>query len=100
MRIQKFIDDKNAQALETAAKKEEHYFNECPVELSSILCKVLAENLIMSGHIQDQSQLPSELFKLMSLGDRKADPAIEQEIYNSYLVNTKRLIDERFIYLN
>jgi hypothetical protein len=49
------------------------------VELGSILSKALAESLIKSGF--EEKQVPIELMKLVSQGQRKADPAIEQEIF-------------------
>lgn len=78
---------------------EEHYYNNCPVELSSILTKVLAESLVICGGVENESAIPIELMKLVQLGSRKADPAIENEIYQNYLAESKNIIEERFMQL-
>lgn len=93
MRLKNFITIPEGQ---DDSKTEDHYYNNCPVELSSILSKVLADTLATFG----VKELPMPLQKLVQLGSRKADPQVEQEIYMSHLADSKRMVEERYMQLN
>jgi hypothetical protein len=63
------------------------------------LTKVLAEALLITGTISDHSSLPVEIQKLLSHGTKKSDSSVEQEIFDVYLSNTKRLLEEKIFQL-
>jgi len=68
--------------------------------LATILSKVLAEALLNSSSIhENKDQLPVELYRLISHGFRKSDPAIEDEIYRKYLVKARKMIEDKYLNL-
>jgi hypothetical protein len=85
------------QGQNQSGKNEEHYFNDYPVEMITVLSKVLAEALLSSSSIDEQrDNLPPELYRVISHGIRKSDPAIEQEIYSTYCQATRRRLDDKY----
>lgn len=81
-------------------KDEDHYYTQNPIELATVLSKVLAEALLSSTTIdENKDKLPLELYKLISHGTRQSDPQIEQEIYSKYLLKAKKMIDEKYLNL-
>ena len=86
LKIQKFAKGgAPAEKSKSGEKNEDYYFNKYPIEMCSVLASVYAETLVQVGSIEDQHQIPIELMRLVSHGQRKADPAIEQEIYSLFL---------------
>ena len=68
--------------------------------MATVLAKVLAEALLSSSSIDENKDLlPPELYRLISHGSRKADPEIEQEIYRTYLVNARKMIEDKYFNL-
>ena len=88
------------QGTQVISKDEDHYFTETPIELATVLSKVLAEALISSSSIdENKDQLPPELYRLISHGSRKSDPDVEQDIYRKYLVKARKMIEEKYLNL-
>jgi hypothetical protein len=81
-------------------KEEDYYYSETPLELATVLAKVLAEALLSSSSIDENKDLlPPELYRLISHGSRKADPEIEQEIYKTYLLKARKMIEDKYVNL-
>ena len=73
MRVHKLLQGNLHQG-----KEEDYYYSETPLELATVLAKVLAEALLSSSSIDENKDLlPPELYRLISHGSRKADPEIE-----------------------
>lgn len=75
------------------AKSEEYYLRNCPIELASVAVKLLVDVLIQVGWCHSLEDVPAQVGQLLLECNRKSDQAVEQEILEKFLADTKRIID-------
>ena len=91
--------DKKSGKLQQIVKNEDYYLEHCPVELCSILLKTFVQELCQFEVVQSAEQIPHSISKLLYLANGKSDLTVEKEIFDCYLYETKKIIDDEVTHL-
>jgi hypothetical protein len=91
--------DKKKKKEQQIVKNEEYYLEHCPVELCSILLKFIVQELCQIEVIQSVEQIPFSISRLLFLANSKSDLQVEKDLFDSYLVESKKILDEEVAHL-
>ena len=70
------------------------------MEMCSILLKTLVQWLCAFELVQTAEQIPYSISRLLYLANGKSDLLIEKEIFDQYLLESKKLIDDELSQLH
>lgn len=71
------LKNNNLEAKVQQERNEEYYFQQCSLEMASILMKFVAEIMLMFGACQEFEQLPEMFSNLLEQVNEKTDGYIE-----------------------
>lgn len=66
------------------------------MELVSILLKFVVEQLAQLDIVQSVEQIPFSISRLLFLANSKSDISLEKELFENYLYETKKFLDEEY----
>jgi hypothetical protein len=75
-------------------KNEEYYIEQCPIELISILLKYIIETLTSLEIITVVEEIPHSISRLLYMANAKSDLQTEKEIFENYLLDSKKAMDD------
>lgn len=87
---------KGGKPSHSIVKNEEYFLEHCPVELCSIMLKFIIQQLVTVEVVQSVEQIPFSISRLLYLANSKSDLAIEKEIFDSYLFESKKIIEDEY----
>lgn len=78
-------------------RDEEYFLNHCPVELTSILLKLIVELIVSVGYCDKVEEIPECISKLLFLANSKSDLSLEKELFENYLHDCKSIIEQEIL---
>lgn len=93
----KIIEDPRKSKLQfgnKVTKNEEYYIEQCPIELISILLKYIIEMLTSLEIISVVEEIPHSISRLLYMANAKSDLSTEKEIFENYLLDSKKAMDD------
>ena len=77
-------------------KNEEYYLEHCPVELCSILLKFVVQQLVTVEAVKQVEHIPFSISRLIYLANSKSDLSVERDIFDTFLFESKKIIDDEY----
>ena len=87
---------KGGKTVTPIVKNEEYYLEHCPIELCSILLKFIIQQLVTVEAVQSVEQIPFSISRLIFVANSKSDLGVEKELFDSYLFESKKIIDDEY----
>jgi len=77
-------------------KGEDYFLDHAPIEMTSVLLKLIVEILVKLGAVTAPEQIPHSISRLLYQANAKSDLETEHEIYESFLNECKVMIDKEY----